>query len=106
MRHSANPVLPSSRLYRTFVATEVLILIADHANSMVAVVVVIFNAATVVLLLAMMPSVVGLVLARSTIELHPAGAHLQAGCVIALPLPLVVISPRLGQSWRSQGSAS
>ena len=72
---------------------------------MVAVVVVIFNPATVVLL-AMMPSVVGLVLARSTIELHAAGAHLQAGCVIALPLPLVVISPRLGQSWRSQGSAS
>ena len=71
---------------------------------MVAVVVVIFNPATVVVILAMMPPVNGLVLARSTIELHAAGAHLQAGCVIALPL--LVISPRLGQSWRSQGSAS
>ena len=56
---------------------------------MVAVVVVIFNPATVVLLLAMMPSVVGLVLARSTIELHSTGANLQTGCVIALPLFMV-----------------
>ena len=74
---------------------------------MVAVVVVIFNPATVVVILAMMPPVIGVVLARSTIELHTTGANLQTGCVIALPLFMVSLRiALLSQNWQCRGSSS